>query len=358
MKISITSCETGNVYEVNYGGDPVIFLASFHATFIGSTPEGCYTYNSTLDSNDDPDVDSIAFKQPYSSCSECTAALKPRQIVNNVEYIPTKFLVTNVLPGTTVPVDTIDDATSPYYGYPYSFQIDAYVDIQSHSSDKTRQPFTYDTNDIEVGNWLAQPTGKTYRIKQVIEIIDQQTVKLIIEDENLYNLNNDQSQQGNNYPDEDQPGFIFSLDEDGNPILSGITSQSAQFPGLVYWIEDIKSRFEKFLIDEEGIETYADWDQTVIQETEGDGAATGITIEYTPFQDSKVEVKVNGIVVNLGNGIKTKDCYFSNDGGVTAKPIKDIEAGDELYWNETYAGYRLDPSDDIDFDYEASNLDL
>ena len=38
--------------------------------------------------------------------------------------------------------------------------------------------------------------------------------------------------------------------------------------------------------------------------------------------------------------------------------IKDIEAGDMLYWNGENAGYELDPLDDIDFEYEASNLDI
>ena len=88
------------------------------------------------------------------------------------------------------------------------------------------------------------------------------------------------------------------------------------------------------------------------------GSSTGITIEYTPFADSNVEVKINGIGVNLGNGVLTKDCYFSNDGGITPKLIKNIEAGDILYWNGANAGYELDPLDDIDFEYEASNLDL
>ena len=71
----------------------------------------------------------------------------------------------------------------------------------------------------------------------------------------LYVLKSDSSQTANNFPDEEQPSAIFELDEDGNPILAGITYQSAQFPGMTYWIEDIKSRFEYYSVDEEGIET-------------------------------------------------------------------------------------------------------
>ena len=61
--------------------------------------------------------------------------------------------------------------------------------------------------------------------------------------------------------------------------------------------------------------------------------------------------------VNLSNGDKTQACYFSADGGNTAKPIADIEAGDLLYWNGSIAGYQLDETDDIDISYQKSSLD-
>lgn len=275
-----------------------------------------------------------------------------------IQNFPTKFIVNTVIAGTTSPVDVINDTDSPYFGWPLTFQVSLLCQLQPHSSAETREPYAYTAYDVNEGDWLAQPSGKAYKIISIVQVDDDENVTVIISDENKHILKNDPTQGGNNYPDEDQYGAVFSLDEDGNPIFGGLSSQSGQFPNLGYWLHDIESMFELYSIDEEGVETYADWDQTVAQETDGDSAATGITIEYTPFQDSKVEVKVNGIVVNLGNGVKTKDCYFSNDGGATAKLIKDIEAGDELFWNETYAGYRLDPSDDIDFDYEASNLDL
>lgn len=270
---------------------------------------------------------------------------------------PAKLLPATVQLGTSSAIAFVDDVNSPYNGMPMVYSATLTIDPQAHSSQDTRLPFYYDAEDVQVGNWLGQVGGKAYKIIAV-QPIDPYQIQVELEDYDLYVLRSDSNQAFSNAPDEDQKGVIFEIDEEGYPILTGISSQIANFPDLSYWTQDIMGRFEMYIVDEEGIETYADWDQNVVQETEGDGAPTGITIEYTPFQDSKVEVKVNGIVVNLGNGIKTKDCYFSNDGGVTAKLIKDIEAGDELYWNETYAGYRLDPSDDIDFDYEASNLDL
>lgn len=283
--------------------------------------------------------------------------------MNHLTKVPTRFLVTRIVSGTSIVLDTILDETDPFYGYPTSFQVEAVIEIQTHSGANTREPYIYSANDIKIGDWLAQPTGKTFLVEDIVAVIDDGNIILKLQDENLYNLKSDPSQSGNNYPDEEQPGAIFELDEDGNPILAGITNQSAQFPGMTYWIEDIKARFEYYSVDEEGIETDIDFDQNLDAElfaegTNGNGSSTGITIEYTPFADSNVEVKINGIGVNLGNGVLTKDCYFSNDGGITPKLIKNIEAGDILYWNGANAGYELDPLDDIDFEYEASNLDL
>jgi hypothetical protein len=70
-----------------------------------------------------------------------------------------------------------------------------------------------------------------------------------------------------------------------------------------------------------------------------------------------VTIKVNGVEVNLG-GNKLNDCYFSADGGVTAKAIANIEAGDQLIWNGIIADFELDGADDIDISYQANRIDL
>lgn len=64
-----------------------------------------------------------------------------------------------------------------------------------------------------------------------------------------------------------------------------------------------------------------------------------------------VQVFVNGIKVSVGNAAKNRDCYFSSDSGVTAKNLLSVQASDELYWMGSIAGYQLDSSDRIDFDY-------
>jgi hypothetical protein len=118
---------------------------------------------------------------------------------------------------------------------------------------------------------------------------------------------------------------------------------------------------------ETGVSTNADKDQTIIATTTYDHFVTGIDMDYTPFADSSVIVKVNGVEVNLGDGDNTEDCYFTDptDAGfntlgnvMVARPIADISAGDVLIWNPSAAGYQLDTTDDIDVIYEASSYDL
>lgn len=77
---------------------------------------------------------------------------------------------------------------------------------------------------------------------------------------------------------------------------------------------------------------------------------TGIT--NIPSDDGYVIVDVDGIIVPLSDGDKSKDCYFSGDGGTTARAIEDIVPGDLLYWMGSIAGYELDTSDRISFNYD------
>ena len=85
--------------------------------------------------------------------------------------------------------------------------------------------------------------------------------------------------------------------------------------------------------------------------TSGNYQATGIAISETPSRDSYVAVKINGNSVELGDGSRVKDCYFSGDLGNTARNIADIVAGDYLFWNGQLSGYDLDNTDEVDLYY-------
>jgi hypothetical protein len=88
--------------------------------------------------------------------------------------------------------------------------------------------------------------------------------------------------------------------------------------------------------------------------TSGDEADSGLTIAYTPPADGYVQVLVNGVQHELGDAVKTADCYFSADAGATAKGIEAIAAGDSLFWNGVIAGFDLDAGDSLDFNYDKT----
>jgi hypothetical protein len=83
---------------------------------------------------------------------------------------------------------------------------------------------------------------------------------------------------------------------------------------------------------------------------------TGITISYTPNDYSNVQVILNGQVQYIGDGINSTasgvECYFSSDGGITAKNISNVIVGDELYWNGFNSGFSLETTDKFMILYE------
>ena len=141
----------------------------------------------------------------------------------------------------------------------------------------------------------------------------------------------------------------------------GITSSSAGSPPVVLMLEGVDKE------QETGVNVSVDKNQAVDETTNTDHFVTGVDMDFTPFKDSDVIVKVNGIEVNVGDGDNTEDCYFTdpndpafNENGdpMPARLIKDIQAGDILIWNTAAAGYKLDPIDDIDIIYQASSYDV
>ena len=78
--------------------------------------------------------------------------------------------------------------------------------------------------------------------------------------------------------------------------------------------------------------------------------ACNTAIASTPTGDGMVQVCINGLLVSVGDGIRTKDCYFSADGSA-ARAIADIVAGDFLYWVGSVAGWQLLTTDVVSFIY-------
>lgn len=80
-----------------------------------------------------------------------------------------------------------------------------------------------------------------------------------------------------------------------------------------------------------------------------------IPMAQTPPYNGDVMVLVNGREKSLSDGAAdvNKCCYFSADGGTTARSKQDITLGDLLYWRQSVAGWNLDANDLISFVYDA-----
>lgn len=82
--------------------------------------------------------------------------------------------------------------------------------------------------------------------------------------------------------------------------------------------------------------------------------ACNIAVLKTPAAGTYVSVSVNGLSVSeVGDRTRAGAwCYFSGDGGATARAWSDIRYGDTLHWQGSIAGYQLTPGDEIDLFYE------
>lgn len=89
--------------------------------------------------------------------------------------------------------------------------------------------------------------------------------------------------------------------------------------------------------------------------TVGDFQPTGLSISNEPQDASYVQVFVNGILYEVGDGVKTKDCYFVDPSNTTIarnfSGSNKIKSGDNLYWNFTSTGFNLSPTDLVSIIY-------
>lgn len=133
----------------------------------------------------------------------------------------------------------------------------------------------------------------------------------------------------------DEAGTAFA-----DPTKLGDSEQDGSLLGLINASVHGHTAFNKGMVAKE---TFANGD-----------LACANPMQRTPTQNGYVAVFVNGVLQSVGDGVKDGSCYFSADGGVTAKAISDIELGDLLYWMGTTASYQLTSDDRVDFHYESA----
>lgn len=79
-----------------------------------------------------------------------------------------------------------------------------------------------------------------------------------------------------------------------------------------------------------------------LEATTADEEYSGITLSETP--EGVVMVVIGSLFIPVGDAVKTEAAYWSRDSGVTALSISALQAGDQLYWNGSIAGFELSSS--------------
>jgi hypothetical protein len=249
--------------------------------------------------------------------------------------LPPKLLTFKINSGSTVVINTYSNPSSVYDGYPIQFEVDLYTDVQYHSSDASTTPYQYNAYDIIAGDWIGQPTGKSYRIVSITSVTDANNLTVVIEDEDLYNLLGDNTGLGGNYPDEEQYGVIFDLSDDGLPKITNVTLQSGQLPTSPYFAFDLDGRFRyrNFITD------YWELDKD-------DQSYTGVTVGDMVYINSSgkfVKITTSNISAQLkyAFGMVTS-VNTPNDGNILVRPFGRIvydlptlpgSIGDLLYFD-------------------------
>ena len=102
------------------------------------------------------------------------------------------------------------------------------------------------------------------------------------------------------------------------------------------------------------IQYNGDYNLMVTASIVGNSQSTGLSPSAKPIDDTAFYVHINGVVVEVGDGVINKPIYFSEDGGTTAVMINEIGTQSVMYWNTSIANYILSPTDRITFEYEIS----
>ncbi len=157
----------------------------------------------------------------------------------NIPVLPS-IVGGSIRSNSTVGGRTYINDNSVLNNYPYEFTVT--LDIDSVPNlDQTLPNLQFDASTIYVGQWLLQNTGFAYMIVQIVEVVSLATVTVIIRDVDMYNAISDPSQQGSNYPSEGTKMAIFSLSEDGTPIILNTTFLSGGLQGS--WLNDALGKF-------------------------------------------------------------------------------------------------------------------
>jgi hypothetical protein len=154
-------------------------------------------------------------------------------------------MIASVRGGTVNITRNYNNSSSVYNNYPYEFSCTLDITPLSTSEDtKLNSQFQFDAYDLNVGMWLLQPNGWSYKIISINTPNSQTEIQVTLQDVNLFNVLNDPSFSGFNDLSTGVNGLIFTLSDDGDPIIPSTATLSASLPSSNYWINDAYARFQ------------------------------------------------------------------------------------------------------------------
>ena len=142
---------------------------------------------------------------------------------------------------------TYNNSNSALNGVGYIFEVGLIIDQALHNDETTETPFFHNADNIEVGMWLATITGKTYKIVEIVNDFggNNTAIAVKLKDVNLYTAlrGTSQSPAGSieNVPSGNEQGYVFSISEDGLPLIS---LQQVNSPNNLTFVNDLIARFE------------------------------------------------------------------------------------------------------------------
>jgi len=154
--------------------------------------------------------------------------------------LPARLLTANIISLDQYATwDENDGDGDPFVGQPYQWTLTANIYTQTHSSPYTQTPLAYTTSDIIVGDWIANTkNGNALQIKQILDTSNDVLVA-IVEDIDRFNTFSDPTQNGQGVIGTGF-GVVFTLNDDGFPILEGVPSGYLDSS----FQTDLMSRFE------------------------------------------------------------------------------------------------------------------
>jgi hypothetical protein len=331
--IQPTTSNSGLSYSVttnppiNEYVNDMVFLTNFSTSNIGPTVS--------------LDINSLGYKLLKKPTSSGLSNLNPGEIktgvIYNISYDGTYFQINR--PYTNDDVFNVKYYVEPtdYIVVPQNYQYLVYGDLTIEGTIVNNGKIIIMNGSLIIsgsGSYVIMPGSEvvlaslssattSYTNSETIEFTTQNTiygpsVSAVVKDGSLTASKLDTGSNGGA-----TAGYLLSVDSSGD----------------FQWVDNVIGPGGG------GVQTPDDKSFILTSDAIGDGQPSGVTISHTPLIDCYVGVFINGQEFEVGYGsTSSSSCYFSNDGGVTAKTINspnNIEIGDELYWNESVAGVGL-----------------